>query len=136
MFYEIVYETGNHSIAQYHDDEEAAKALTEHHRRAKNGELGGPPGTKHPAERVARVFVYNYHPADHGAGQEKSPADVTKAVNDAIAANLVDGTVQVHEIAAAVRDLSNPTVPNKAHPHDSNYKAPESRELSNVVWGD
>lgn len=61
-FYEVIYETGAYSVAEYADEKEALGALKSHHTRATNGEVGGPPG--HPAERIVKVFVYDQHPYD------------------------------------------------------------------------
>jgi hypothetical protein len=41
-FYEVIFETGNHSLAQYENDEEAQSALKAHHERATQGRLGTP----------------------------------------------------------------------------------------------
>lgn len=132
-FYEVVYETGEHSVAQYDSDEEAQSAIKAQHERAVSGQPGGPDGTQWPAIRIKRVLVYDYHPADFGSGQEVPTDTLLEAVNSAVKDNEKDGTVQVHVVAAAVRDLSSPVVPDRSTPFDSSYKAPEARELE-VTW--
>src|SRR3954471_16183583 len=133
-FYEVVYETGEHSVAQYESDEEAASAIKAQHDRAVSGQSGGPDGTQWPATRIKRVLVYDFHPTDFGAAQEVLVTDLQQAVQQAITANEKDGTVQVHQVAAAVRDLSSPIVSERASPFDSSYKAPVARELEASTW--
>ena len=132
-FYEVVYETGEHSVAQYDSDEEAQSALATQHERATQGQPGGPDGTQWPAIRIKRVLVYPFHPTDFGAGQEVPSATLLERVQQAIKDNEKDGTVQVHVVAAAVRDLSSPVVSTKPGPFESSYKAPVERELE-VTW--
>jgi hypothetical protein len=140
-FVEIIFETGNSSIAYYETDKEMQNALAEHHRRAVNGE----PGTGESklradlpsnetrigswvAERVKKVLTYDEHPATYGEDQLATAADVQEAVAAAIDEHGMNGLVGVHAVAAAVRDMSNPLV---AEPgvHDSRYKAKENAEV-------
>lgn len=131
MFYEIVYETGAHSVAEYATDEEAVDALKAHHERALAGEVGGP--SEHSAERIKCVFVYNQHPADFGASQAMH-SDVVRAELDALIGSLEDenGIVAVPDLASAVRDLTNPIV--ISGPHESNFKKKEERTLDPKKW--
>jgi hypothetical protein len=124
MIYEVIYETGNHSLASYENDEEALKALNEHQDRAKNGKPALE-GTDVPAERIARVLVYEHHPADYNPNQQVP----LNTLNETLA-NMTDadGLVNVPEAAAAVRSATSPFVPQEG-PHDSSYAMPSSREL-------
>jgi hypothetical protein len=127
-YYEIVYEPGNHSLAHYESDEEATNALNAHHERAKTGEAGitGSGGPEWPAERIARVFVYDNHPADFGVGQKVKADDVISQVSSMADA---DGLVNAPEAAAAVRASTSPFVePSEAH--GSIYAMPETHELN------
>ncbi len=45
-WYEIVYETGNHSVAFYGSDDEANVALNAHQERARSGETATPQSTE------------------------------------------------------------------------------------------
>lgn len=74
-WYELVYETGNHSVAYYEDDEEMLSAVSAHHARAVAGERGNSLGTSNetgapipglPAERIKVVYQYKKHPGDTG----------------------------------------------------------------------
>lgn len=124
MFYEIIYETGNHSIASYEDDTEAIRAIGEHHRRAKAGEKAQESNPEMgPAERIVKVLKYDEHPGtafDSNVATEEEIADV---VNIVVTKKGHGGVVSLGEVAAAVRNISNPTVDSK--PHDSNYKLEE-----------
>ena len=133
MFYEIIYETGNHSIAMYESDDEAIRAISEHHRRAKNGEKAQATNEQMgPAERIVKVLKYDEHPADYSASGAVDSQDVTAAVEKAIADKGHGGLVSVMEVAAAVRDVSSPTVDSA--PHDSNYKMKEVGNLDRSRW--
>jgi hypothetical protein len=131
-YYEVIFETGEHSIAFYEDDNEAASALAAHHSRALKGELfqtRSPQDTPAgPATRIKRVFKYDEHPVEYTASGLVS-VDEAKAAIDRVA---VGDQVSVWESSAAIRELVNAEV-NTA-PHESNYKAPESGELDSSVW--
>ena len=64
MYYELIYENGEVSVANYDTDDAALAAIEEQHNRAKTGGKNGPQGG--PASRIARVFVYATHPGDYG----------------------------------------------------------------------
>ena len=130
-FYEIIYETGAHSIASYADDDECLRAVTAQHERAVSGQPGGP--TNHPAERVARVLCYAEHPATFAETQAVSKDELVAYFNGVIDKVAVGDLVSVPEVAAEVRDFTNPML--DSGPHESNYKAEESRELS-ATWNE
>jgi len=116
-YYEILYETGAHSVADYADDEEMFAAVGAHHARALAGEKGLDVPGGHNAERVVKVLKYDGHP---GEGVEVSAKEVKKLVDE----HLTDaGGVDLLSLSQAARDLASPTVEGKAH--DSNYKAKE-----------
>lgn len=140
-FVEIIYETGNSSIAFYETDGEMQEALAEHHRRAVNGE----PGTGHSvlrsdlpsnetrigswvAERIKKVLAYDEHPATYGEDQLATADDVKAAVDAAIDEHGMNGLVGVHAVAAAVRDMSSPLVKDPGV-HETRYKAQETSEV-------
>ncbi len=126
MFYELIFENGSYSIAEYADDDEARRAVETHHNRAKNGEIGGPAGN--PAERIFKVLKYNKHPQDFTESQAVEVSDIRDAVDKAINDKAVGNLVSVPEVAAAIRDVSSSTV--ISGPHESNYKMPEVGELT------
>lgn len=133
-FYEIVYEPGTHALVEYNDDVEAKTALQAHHARATSGtsatpqssersDLGSvtPPGpTSWPAERIAKVYKFDSHPADFGVGNKVLGSDLTEMIN---AMRDEDGLINANEAAAAVRSSTSPHV-NPETPHDSVYAMP------------
>lgn len=136
-FYEVIYETGNHSIASYEDDEEANQALTAHNDRAKSGQPGTPESTARPdvpdqstqtwpAERIARVLVYNDHPATYNESQAVDPNVLQQAAE---ANTNPDGTVNAMQAAASIREATSPFVPQEG-PHDSSYAMQADHELN------
>lgn len=131
MYYEIIYETGEHSVACYQDDEEAARALSEHHRRAMNGEkfqTRDPQDTPAgPATRIKRVIKYSEHPVD----LTESGVINTNTASSLVSKLSQGDLVSVHELTAALRDEINSTI--SGGPHSSNYKA-SGTELSPEVW--
>jgi len=122
-FYEITYETGTMSVAEYADDAEAEGAIKAHNDRARNGEPGGPIGQ--PAERIAKVRVYSGHPNDYGMSAEVAKSELSSMI-DALTDK--DKVVDLTALAQQVRDLAHPMVP-KESPFDSEYKMSEDREL-------
>lgn len=127
-FYEIVYETGNVSVAEYADDAEALKAAGAHDKRAREGGQAGPQGG--PAERVAKLYVYTQHPNDFNLEQTASADVVTKEVDSLVKAMKdKNGVVSIDQLALQVRGLSHPMT-NKEHPHDSQFKMKEDRILA------
>lgn len=128
-FYEIVYETGNNSVAFYEGDDEAKRGIGEQHRRALNGESAGPLGG--PAERVAKVFVYSNHPNEFNPNQTASSDVVEKEVASLVKAMKDDnGVISIDQLSLAVRDLSHPMETGRESRLDSMYKMKEDRALS------
>ena len=126
MYAEVIYETGAKSVAQYDSEEEAKTALEAHHNRALSGEAGGP--YQGPAERIKRVLIYDQHPASLNEGGLISSDDAKAKVNELIDAMAMGGEVSVMELAAQVRELSNPHAAIES-PFDSQYKMQEKGEL-------
>jgi hypothetical protein len=131
-YYEIVYETGNHSVAYYEGDDEAQTALRAHHEKAKTGESATPASTERtdvegvpgptawPAERIAKVYKFDAHPADFGASGQVPVETLTQnleAMKDA------EGNVDTAVASSVVRNASAPFAQPEA-PHDSDYAAP------------
>jgi|SRR5687768_9653722 len=138
-FYELIYETGAVSVANYADDAECLRAVSAHHDRAKTGvpALTTPDNEPNrPSERIARVLKYDVHPVEYGTGQEIAVDEVKSKLNEALTNLEHDGTVRVPDLAAAVRDMSSPLVSLKDRKsmHDSNYKMQEAEELSSDRW--
>lgn len=133
MFYEIIYETGNNSIASYENDEEAIRAISEHHRRAKNGEEAQASNPQMgPAERIVKVLKYDEHPATYLESQAVVATDVMAAVEEAINKYRVGDMVSVPQVAQAVREITSPVVDSEKH--ESNYKMEERGKLDASQW--
>lgn len=126
-FAEVIYETGSKSVISIDSEEEALAGLEEHQRRAKNGEAGGPTG--HAAERIKSVLVYDEHPADLNASGLMPVEEVKTEMLAALEESSMGGQVSVMELAAKLRSLTDPHVPNAGR-HESQYKAKAARELS------
>ena len=144
-YYEIIYENGEHSIANYDSDEEALSAINEHVRRAKAGESGTPQSTPRndvpetpaanatwAAQRVVKVLKYDQHPADYADSANALSVEVAEKTVAALAKEIADdnGIVNMQELAIAVSNSTSPSVDSK--PHDSNYKMKETGELKGV----
>lgn len=122
-FYEIIYEPGTKSIAEYADDAEAQSALAAHKERALSGQPATPESSVHPdpdapatvgtwaAERPIKVFVYDTHPAAY-----EPPIDTS-----ALMGTPAEMIVQLREQAS----------PNSTNPgvQDSQYKMEPTKEL-------
>jgi hypothetical protein len=129
-YYEIVFETGTRSVAQYADDEEMLAAVGAQHNRATSGQSGGPPG--HPAERISRVEKYESHPNDLNPDQVMS-ADVMKAeLDQAVQDSSEEGSVSVPAMVVAVRGLTSP-LKDEPGPQDSMFKM-ESVQTFTEGW--
>jgi hypothetical protein len=129
-FYEVTFETGRSSVANYENDEQALLACREHHRRAIAGEDGGQlPGIA--AERVKTIRVYDKHPNDYNPEQTMS-ADVLEKEVKELVKSLKDenGVVDVARLSTAVGALTHPGVTEKSSPFDSNFKMQETKELA------
>ena len=129
MFYEITYETGRVSVASYEDDAEAQRALSEHHTRAVEGLSGGPLGQ--PAERVAKVRVYDKHPDGWNVDQTMT-TDVAKKELERLLDEGKDenGVINTSQLAIRVQDLAHPMVDERKSSFDSMFKMKEKKELS------
>lgn len=127
-FYEIAYETGRKSVAEYADDEEALAACKEHDRRARDGQQAGPQGG--PAERIAKIYKYESHPNDYNLEQTASAEVITKEVGELVKAMKdSNGIVNIDQLALEVRGLSHPMT-NPEHAHDSQFKMKEDAVLT------
>ena len=144
MFYEITYETGRVSVAEYATEDEAKSALAEQHRRATNGEPGGPVAT-HPAglagepnwaaERIAKVRVYDKHPNEYNPDQTMSAEVLKKALDDMIDSGKDEnGVVALDQFVLAVRGLSHP-MQGREHSFDSVFRMEEKKELNLAFLG-
>lgn len=131
-FYEIIYETGENSIAFYDEDAEAVSAVKAHHDRALAGEkfqTRSPQDTPAgPAIRIKRVFKYDRHPADLTEAGIIDTSTATAVIEKVAQGDLVS----VHELTAAIRDELDPMV--ESAPHESNYKMTEVAELDPATW--
>jgi hypothetical protein len=128
FWYEIVYETGRVSVAEYGSDEEALAAAGEHDKRAREGAQAGPQGG--PAERVAKIYKYARHPNEYNPEQTVSAEVATKEIGSLVEA-LKDsnGVVSIDQLALEVRGLSHPMT-EKEHAHDSQFKMKEEAILT------
>jgi hypothetical protein len=127
-FYEIVYETGNVSVAEYADDAEALAAAGAQDQRAREGGAAGPQGG--PAERVAKLYKYDQHPNEYNPDQTASAEVVEKEISELIKATKdKNGVVNIDQLALEVRGLSHPMT-SKEHAHDSQFKMKEKGVLT------
>lgn len=122
-FYEIVYEDGTVSVADYASEEDATGAILEQHRRAKEGGKNGP--QEGVATRVAKVYVYSQHPGDYGTEGGLS-VDEVKAAIDAVLTGV--DVVNVQQLAQYVSSLNHPMKPD-AGAHESKFKMEHDKEL-------
>ena len=127
MYVEVIYETGAKSVAQYDSEEEARSALEGQHNRAVSGEPGGP--YQGPAERIKKVLMYDEHPASLNESGLVNAEEAKAKINELIDAMAMGGEVSVMQLAAQVRELSNPHAPVET-PFDSQYKMQETGELA------
>lgn len=133
-YYEVIYETGSHSVAYAENDEEMTRGLAEQHARARNGMPGGPTG--HPAERISSVEVYDKHPADYGVEQAFS-VDVAKKTVTSLIDELADenGVVAKHDLTQAIHLTSEALVLDADRkPLESQYKMKSKRSLDSALW--
>jgi hypothetical protein len=129
VFYEIIFETGNHSVAMYNSDDEANLAIHAHHHRAINGENAQETNPQMgPAERVVKVLKYKTHPVDYGESQAFTSDEVKEAFDNSIEKNQLGDLVSIPEVAQDIRDISSPTI--ISGPHESNFKMQEVGELT------
>jgi hypothetical protein len=134
--YEVIFESGNTSVIEGENDEEALAGVKEQDRRAREGESGGPasddPATaaNWAAERIAKILKYDKHPGDFNPDQTMA-ADQLKSEVGALIDALADenGVVRIDQLAVEVRGISHPMV-SKEHPHDSQYRMKETDVLT------
>lgn len=134
-FYEIVYETGAHSVVSGASDKEALSGIKEQHRRAVNGEEGGPAG--HPAERVKAVYKYDSHPGSLGEENTLSSEVASKQLSDLVKNSADDnGVVDMGALASSVRALVDPvdSAAVAKSRHASMFKAKEVETLDPKGW--
>lgn len=130
---EVIYETGDHSIASYDDTPEGLddflKGLENHHRRAVNGEAGGP--TLRPAERIKKVLTYDEHPGDYMLGGLVDTSVLKSHTSEMIDKIAVGNQASVWELISELRQYMTALKPNrdKLKPHESWYKMNETGEL-------
>lgn len=126
-YYEVIYETGSHSVMSGESDQEVRDALEVHHERAVNGMEGGPSGQ--PAERVKKVLIYDEHPGDYMAEGSMSADVALKELQTRLKGK---DAVSVEELAAEVRQLSSAIDHDALNEsrHNSQFKAKETGELS------
>ena len=129
-WYEVIYETGEHSVISAEDDDTALKGIAEQHRRATEGEPGGPAGII--AVRVKKVLKYNEPPGSRYESQAVPTKELQKWFDDAVKANQVGDLVSVPELIASLRDQIDPLV--ESRPHESNFKMQEVAELDPKLW--
>jgi hypothetical protein len=131
-YYEVIYETGAHSVVSG-DEKEVLKGLKEQHRRAVNGEPGGPAGQ--PAERVKTVLKYDKHPNDFSDNLTAEVA--TKELTELVKANADEnGVVGSGVLASAARSLNSPVdhAALEKSRHASMFKAKEVATLDSKGW--
>jgi hypothetical protein len=129
-FYEVIYETGEHSIMSGADDAEVLAGISEQHRRATMGEDGGPAG--HTATRVKRVLKYDEHPGSLYESQTVPTKEVEKWFSDAIKEHQIGDLVSVPQLIASLRTGLDSLITTTAH--ESNYKMKEVTELDPKSW--
>lgn len=137
MYYEIIYENGEHSVAFYDSDEEAKSAIKAHVERAMSGVPATPastprtdvtdyiPNATWAAQRVVKVLKYDEHPQDYGVKASNLTKEVASKTLEGCIKEVADtnGVVNVQELAAALLETTAPRV--NSGPHESNYKAEE-----------
>lgn len=128
--YEVIFETGAHSVMYADSDEEALEGLNEQHRRAVAGEFGGHAGRERnfPAERVKEVLVYDEHPSDFGQDGTVSGEVALAELTGRLKGKKV---VSVEELAAEIRQLSSAidTDAIEESRHNSQFKMKETKKL-------
>jgi hypothetical protein len=123
MYYEIVYEDGTNSVADYPDDDAARGAILEQHNRAKAGAKNGPQGGS--ATRVVKVFAYKSHPGSLYEAGGVTADELKSQVNALLKGHDV---VEPAAFALQVQSITHPMVPN-AEVHESKFKMEADHEL-------
>ena len=130
--YELIFEDGSYSVADYGDDKEALLAVTAHHERATQGgpALLSDPVGQVKAVRIVKLIKYDNPPGELLENQALPEDQVTAELKGLIKSSTKDGVTDLRLLAAEVRNLSNPLV--ESGPHESNYKA-EGEEVA-LPW--
>lgn len=133
-FAELIFETGNKSVAYYETEEEMLSAVKAHHDRALAGQPAIADVPNVPAERVVKVEVYgDTHPDDYNKTVSAEVAE--KAVKEAIkAVTDENGVLAITELAGAIRDSATPLVTEPEGPHDSMYRMESVETLTADKW--
>jgi len=123
--YEVIWEDGSHSLANYEDDEVMKATVLGHHNRAKDGEAGGPAGQ--PAGRIVKVLKYDSDPADSmdALSVDEAKAALSDAIDAAADENGVLDLAVLPNLVSALR-----TSQVSSGPHESNYKMEAVEEFS------
>jgi len=122
QYAEVLFETGSKSIMSFEDEDELKGFLSEHHRRAVEGEAGGPTGQ--PAERVKKVLLYDNHPGDNDNTMVNA-SNISTLVSGMSKKGELDG----YQLMAAIRDEMSPVYPVDQGKHESFYKTSDNGEL-------
>lgn len=131
-YYELIYEDGSFSLANYADDDEALSAAGAHHERATKGEpaLLSDTDGRVRASRIVKVIRYEESPGELVESQLLPEDQVKSELESLLAEATKNGVTDLRELSARIRDLSNPLVASE--PHESNYKA-DGKELE-LTW--
>jgi hypothetical protein len=116
-FYELQYETGAMSVAEYADDTEATQAINYFHDR-----LAG--------ERIVAVYVYSKHPDGYNPDETMS-ADVAGEEVAGLIAQATDenGVLNTRYLGELVIGLSHPMLGSATQVGESSYKMASERTL-------
>lgn len=131
-YYELIFEDGTYSVTCAESDEAVLPGIQEIQRRAVNalpavGTADWEPNAP-PPSRVKRVLVYpddptDMHPTSTSADEfKKSLKDVTDE----------NGVIDYAALRLHVNNLRQPV--QDTSPHESNFLAPETRELDPADW--
>lgn len=128
-YFEVLYENGEHSIAEYEDENEAVSAVTAHHERAVKGEpamLDTGDSRMPPAVRVVKVLMYDAHPADWMVEQTASADEIIARVKELTKG---EDVVFVPDAVSHLRSMTNAFKDDPGGNADSNYRAEPVKEL-------
>jgi hypothetical protein len=125
MIYEVIWEDGSHSLANYENDDEMKSAVGAHHNRAVKGESGGPAGG--PAGRIVKILKYDSDPAESSdaLSADEAKAAISDAIDDAADENGVLDLSRLHNIVSSLRSSQV-----SSGPHESNYKKEAQEEFA------
>lgn len=123
MYYEIVYEDGTGSVADYPDDDAARSAVLEQHNRAKTGQKNGP--QEGPANRVVKVYAYATHPGSLYEAGGITADELKSRMNELLEGHDV---IEPAAFALQVQSITHPMVFG-AEAHESKFKMEADHEL-------